>query len=109
MITVEELIEVLKEMPKKAKVNFQVGDGEKDAYRHAKVQLRAGDALSFLNITQIQMHRYFDDEPDDDMMVDIMLHDHCWTTDAFTKYIRGFDEVAKDVDFKAAVHGEDKY
>ena len=109
MIEVEELIEVLKELPKKAKVNFQVGDGERDANRHAKVQLRAADALSFMNITQIKMHRYFGDKPDDDMIVDIMLHDHCWTADAFNKYVRGFDEVAKDFDFKAAVYGEDKY
>ena len=108
-MTVKELIEILQELPKEAIVNFQVGDGDMDASYHAKVQLRAGDALSFMKITQIQMHRYVDDDPDDDIIIDIMLHDHCWTADAFAKYIRGFDEVAKKIDFKAAVYGEDKY
>ena len=95
---VKELIEILQELPKEAKVNFQVGDGESDAYRHAKVQLRAGDGLSFLKITQIQMSRYLDDEPDDDIMIDIMLHDHCWTSDAFDKYVKEYDEGAKKDD-----------
>ena len=106
---VKELIEILQELPKEASVNFQVGDGEKDAYKHAKVQLRAGDALAYMKITEVQLHRYVDDDPDDDMMVDIMLHDHYWTSDAFNKFAKGFDEVVKDVAFKAAVYGEDKY
>lgn len=105
---VKEVIEILQELPKEASVNFQVGDGEKDAYRHAKVQLRAGDALAYMKITEVQLHRYVDDDPDF-MIVDIMLHDHCWASDAFNKFAKGFDEVVKDVDFKAAVYGDDKY
>ena len=98
---VKELIEILQELPKEAKVNFQVGDGESDAYRHAKVQLRAGDALSYMRITQVEMHRYVDDDPGDDMMIDIMLHDHCWKSDAFDKFAKEYDDVAKKVDMKS--------
>lgn len=106
---VEELIKILQELPKEASVNFQVGDGEEDAYRHAKVQLRAGDALAYMKITKVQLHRYIDDDLDDDMMVDIMLHDHCWTSEGFDMHIKEFDEIAKNIKFEAAIYDEDKY
>ena len=105
---VKELIEILQELPKEASVSFQVGDGEEDAYRHAKVQLRAGDALAYMKITEVQLRRYVDDDPDF-MMVDIMLHDHCWASEGFDMHIKEFDEIAKNINFEAAVFGDDKY
>ena len=108
---VKELIEILQELPKEANVNFKVGDGEMDAYRHAKVQLWAGETLSLMAITEVQMHRYVYDEPgpDDDIIVDISLHDCGYTYEGFIKMEKCFDEATKGVDFKAAVHGDDKY
>ena len=108
-MTVKELIEILQELTKEARVNFQVGDGEIDAYMHAKVQLKNGGALSFMKIEQVDMYRSLDDDLDDDIMVDIRLHDHAYTIDGFYKNVNRFDEIAKNIDLIAKLKENDKY
>ena len=98
-MTVKELIEILQELPKEAFVTFKVGEDNDEANRHAKVQLRSGDAMSFMQITRVDTHQLICNGECDDGGVFITLHDENYRFESFRKYEKEFDDITSGIDF----------
>lgn len=96
-MTVKELIEILQELPKEASVNFKVGGGERDADRHAKVQLRSGEALCLLSIKELVYDQHYWDEVPEDGWINIILHDRNYSSAGVMKYVDEFDDLVRGI------------
>ena len=97
---VKELIEILQELPKEASVRFKVGETEDEANRHAKVQLRSGEAMQCLEMTRVDSEQLFCNGVCDLGVVFIFLHDDNYRFELFRKYEKEFDELTCGIDFR---------
>jgi len=93
---VKELVEVLKEMPQDAILNFQIGDNKEYRNILAKAQLLEGESMYMMDVYEVQFCAHFEQGEDEPTrLVEVYVKESNCFGETLVKFAKEYDEKIK--------------